>query len=91
MGRTGISESVTPAQFKALVSDPQQIVIPGQEKTGDNLLRNLRFNGKHHNITAGDCQIVVVKCLHAQLCQFLSLRFNRIGNTDVLSLYATVE
>ena len=41
--RTGISERVTPAEFKALVIDPDRIVISGQEKAGDNLLRNSGF------------------------------------------------
>jgi len=43
LGRTGISDSVTPAEFKAFVSDPKNIVIPGQEKVGVNLLRNSSF------------------------------------------------
>lgn len=42
--RTGITqERVTLAEFKALVSDPKNIVIPGQEKTGANLLENSGF------------------------------------------------
>jgi len=41
--RTGISDRVTPAELKALVSDPEKIVIPGQERTGANLLRNSGF------------------------------------------------
>ena len=30
-------------EFKALVSNPETIVIPGQEKVGDNLLKNSSF------------------------------------------------
>ena len=40
---TGISSEVTPAEFKALVSDPEKIMIPGQERVGANLLRNSGF------------------------------------------------
>jgi hypothetical protein len=42
-GGTGISGPATPAEFRALVSDPSKIVIPGQEKVGENLLRNTGF------------------------------------------------
>jgi len=42
-GGSGISGAVTPAEFKALVSNPEKIVIPGQEKVGVNLLRNSSF------------------------------------------------
>lgn len=41
--RTGISDRVTPAEFKLLVSDPDKIVVAGQEKAGANLLRNSGF------------------------------------------------
>ena len=40
---TGVSNGGTLAEFKALVSDPEKIVIPGQEKVGVNLLRNSSF------------------------------------------------
>ena len=40
---TGLPGGTTPAEFKALVSDPEKVVISGQEKTGINLLRNSSF------------------------------------------------
>ena len=40
---TGLGGGATPAEFKALVSDPENILIPGQEKVGANLLRNSSF------------------------------------------------
>ncbi len=40
---TGLPGGTTPAEFKALVSNPEKVVISGQEKTGINLLRNSSF------------------------------------------------
>ncbi len=40
---TPLAGGDTPEKFKALVSNPETIVIPGQEKVGDNLLKNSSF------------------------------------------------